>query len=101
MPHSHRYVFRRWEQFCLVVVYDFSITFQSWIVGKSATGISPVIGKLKEISVGTSALAGMSVNCAIFNVIAAISSPLCTGTLTLVAKARGLSEMNERCMIAY
>ena len=26
---------------------------QSWIVGKSATGISPVIGKLKEISVST------------------------------------------------
>ena len=45
---------------------------------------------------GTSALAGLSVNCAIFNVLAALSSPLCTGTLALVAKARGKAERNSK-----
>ncbi len=66
---------------------------QSWIVGKSATGISPVIEKLKEISVSTSALAGMSVNCAILM--------WSLQFLRRCAKARGLLEKNERCIIAY
>ena len=73
-----------------------SVSTLFMFIGKSASSVSNIIGKFKDLSLGTSALAGMSVNCAIFNIIAAISSPLCTGTLTLVAKAKGLSEKRER-----
>lgn len=50
------------------------------------------IGKFMDVSAGTAALAAISVNGAIFNVISAAAYPLCTAATSLVAEARGRVE---------
>ena len=53
------------------------------------------VGKFMPSSISTSSLAAMSVNGAIFNVIAAAFYPLCTATTSMVSKSLGKLKKND------
>ena len=53
------------------------------------------IGQFLPPSIATMALAGMSVNGALFNIIAAMTIPLCAATTSLVSKENGLNDKME------